>query len=351
MCQPAGDETPIYSDFNRKDLFTQHLRRMHKNHPLTGSTITNAFGEVSISDEAISEHQTRCYMVLRTNPTQSSCLFCNERFVGEDSWEKRMNHVGQHMEKDRKAKRSVVAVESWHEDLQLRDYFESEGLIVRSEDGNWMVGDGKPRRGQPLSSEQDHRARLPQNYSKDRAILEQLFAIPFEEWRPSPSPSPPSDKDDGSNESDDSFSCTPLESPEPISPYAELLHELMTTFSVPFHRTLQEVARNFRQRQQTQDGSSGTQSSTSASGNSANGASSEKSSTSGKRRRVNQGDRNGDEDGLDGNGQKKTRLSSFGEPNASQDRFACFFYKRNPIKYKNHRSCPGPGWLDVHRLK
>jgi len=32
-------------------------------------------------------------------------------------------------------------------------------------------------------------------------------------------------------------------------------------------------------------------------------------------------------------------------------KFACPFFKRQPEKYKSYRSCPGPGWDTVHRLK
>ena len=32
-------------------------------------------------------------------------------------------------------------------------------------------------------------------------------------------------------------------------------------------------------------------------------------------------------------------------------RLACPFFKNNPQEYKNHRSCPGPGWQNVARVK
>jgi hypothetical protein len=30
---------------------------------------------------------------------------------------------------------------------------------------------------------------------------------------------------------------------------------------------------------------------------------------------------------------------------------ACPFFKYDPDKYKTERTCPGPGWDDVHRVK
>ncbi|KIV99491.1 uncharacterized protein PV09_08797 [Verruconis gallopava] len=150
MCPPANPENPVYNDFNRKDLFTQHLRRMHKHHPLTIGTSVDGEGNPEISDEAMKEHQDRCYRRLRQNPAKSTCLFCGKLFEGEGSWEERMEHVGGHMEKERKANKPPVPVDEWHEDLDLRDYLECEGLI-EFDDGKWSISDGVPRRDQHLA--------------------------------------------------------------------------------------------------------------------------------------------------------------------------------------------------------
>ncbi|KAH7009713.1 hypothetical protein EDB80DRAFT_572751 [Ilyonectria destructans] len=36
---------------------------------------------------------------------------------------------------------------------------------------------------------------------------------------------------------------------------------------------------------------------------------------------------------------------------ASQRRFACPFFKKNPLHFREWRSCPGPGWGTTHRVK
>lgn len=146
MCSIGDPIAPTHNDFNRKDLFTQHLRRMHRTHPLTAGTFRNDDGEEEISESAILAHQKRCYIVLRANPERSTCLFtgCDKTFHGEGSWEERVEHVGTHMEKDRKAIRPVVACEEWHEDVKLRDYLEEEGLIHYNE-GTWAIGEGGAR--------------------------------------------------------------------------------------------------------------------------------------------------------------------------------------------------------------
>jgi hypothetical protein len=39
-------------------------------------------------------------------------------------------------------------------------------------------------------------------------------------------------------------------------------------------------------------------------------------------------------------------------PPATQSRrFACPFFKRRPAEYMQKKSCPGPGWDNVHRMK
>jgi hypothetical protein len=41
-----------------------------------------------------------------------------------------------------------------------------------------------------------------------------------------------------------------------------------------------------------------------------------------------------------------------GEVVVAEKFFACPFFKKDPLKYKNERSsCVGPGWHAVHRIK
>jgi hypothetical protein len=47
----------------------------------------------------------------------------------------------------------------------------------------------------------------------------------------------------------------------------------------------------------------------------------------------------------DSNNPKKFKSALFAE------RFACPFYRRNPRRHLKHRSCAGPGWPTVHRIK
>jgi len=141
----SNNATTVYfNDFNRKDLFTQHLRRMHAApaHQSAGRTSR----EYPVTEESLSEHQARCYKQLRSPPPRSTCLFCNRTFSGPGSWDERMEHVGRHLEKERKAGGAPIDINDWQEDRVLKDWLISEALIEQDENGAWRLGDGRPRR-------------------------------------------------------------------------------------------------------------------------------------------------------------------------------------------------------------
>jgi hypothetical protein len=158
LCQPTtdpnDDRTFYYNDFNRKDLFTQHLRRMHAAPKDNPSRSTKEF---PVNEDNLTEHQTRCLQPLRTPPQESGCLFCPKTFVGPSSWEERMEHIGRHLEKDRGSDLDMLNVKAWSEDKPLERYMLVEGLIAR-ENGRWKIGDGKPRRQASDDSDVDAEA-------------------------------------------------------------------------------------------------------------------------------------------------------------------------------------------------
>jgi hypothetical protein len=152
MCPPTDPHNIVYNDFNRKDLFTQHLRRMHATHQYSlavqpaAASLPNASGQITISDEAILAHQERCYMQLRSNPPRSGCLFCSRTFSGDSGWDERMEHVGAHFEQERKRGGKLTGPEDWREDAVLQHWLEQEGLIEQEPLTGWHIGDGRPRR-------------------------------------------------------------------------------------------------------------------------------------------------------------------------------------------------------------
>lgn len=56
-----------------------------------------------------------------------------------------------------------------------------------------------------------------------------------------------------------------------------------------------------------------------------------------------------DEDGS--NKRRRISITTTTEDSESGPRFACPFYKHDQNRYRNRRTCPGPGWLTVHRMK
>ncbi|KAI9657597.1 MAG: hypothetical protein M1821_002773 [Bathelium mastoideum] len=171
-CDLCADPTDRPNDFNRKDLFTQHLRRMHAaalqepqppladsstptkappSAPEKSSSLSSARGAdgptgsgsggASNADAEATIVQ-RCYRPLREAPLVSSCLFCTKRFEGAGSWEKRVEHVGKHFETERKAGREPAPVGQWGVDEALEAWLEREGMIGRSGEG-WEIRDGQ----------------------------------------------------------------------------------------------------------------------------------------------------------------------------------------------------------------
>lgn len=56
-----------------------------------------------------------------------------------------------------------------------------------------------------------------------------------------------------------------------------------------------------------------------------------------------------DEDGS--NKRRRISTTTVTEDSENGPRFACPFYKHDPNCYRNRRTCPGPGWPTVHRMK
>ena len=102
-----------YHDFDRKDLFTQHIKRMHAP-PASAPHASKAAFEAEIPTI-----QDRCHQQLRSPPPKSRCLYCPDKvFEGVGSWTDRLEHVGKHLEKNDVKKE----VEAEAEDEDLRNW-------------------------------------------------------------------------------------------------------------------------------------------------------------------------------------------------------------------------------------
>jgi hypothetical protein len=139
---PNDDQAFYYNEFNRKDLFAQHLRRMHA---APKDCSARSQKDFPVNEDNLQEHQARCLKPLRKAPQESICLFCDTTFEGPSSWDECVEHVGRHLEKDQKGNSDMLDIKTWNRDTALEEYLLEEGLIFE-EQGAWKIGDGKPRR-------------------------------------------------------------------------------------------------------------------------------------------------------------------------------------------------------------
>ena len=131
------------NDFNRKDLFIQHMRRMHtaENRTKTAGTTSDLNGGASTpgakaalakndpEELALNAAASRCWRRIHTPPEQSSCLFCDVKFSGPGTWDERLEHIGRHMEFIVK-EGEVVDPARWEKDFQLEEWLIREEIIV-----------------------------------------------------------------------------------------------------------------------------------------------------------------------------------------------------------------------------
>ena len=130
-------EDLIYNEFNRKDLFTQHVRRMHDPNKRASKEVDFDF------EGTLEATRQRCWRLLRDPPSCSACGFCAPDpktkqpvvFSGPGSWDERMEHVGRHLEKCEKDCNE-------EEDVVLRNWLIQEGLLEWTNGGGKIVGVG-----------------------------------------------------------------------------------------------------------------------------------------------------------------------------------------------------------------
>ena len=153
-----------YNDFNRKDLFTQHHRRMHT--PWSSSKEPSAKVKKEFED-SLEDVRKRCWYKRRAGPQRSSCGFCMRVFEGPNGWDERMEHVGKHFEGKHNGTADAENMQE-EEDEDLRDWAVKEGIV---EDygtrGFWLVGMGPPEAQQTSTGRSSRRRAREQPEVKD----------------------------------------------------------------------------------------------------------------------------------------------------------------------------------------
>ncbi|KAL4723781.1 hypothetical protein ACLX1H_009425 [Fusarium chlamydosporum] len=122
------------NEFNRKDLFTQHLRRMHAPFQIKRALAKGDSKLQSEWDAHVKEMQVSCLVQRRLPPQRSACpkQGCQSVFEGPSSWDEWTEHVGRHMEKGEGGGRLGV-------DGLLAQWALDEGIIERKADGEYRL--------------------------------------------------------------------------------------------------------------------------------------------------------------------------------------------------------------------
>lgn len=132
----------VYNDFNRKDLFTQHHRRMHKPEtgPGSGPVAPGNAGDKDwrAFEDSLEDVRGRCWMEKRKPPQRSTCGFCGRVFEGEGSWNERMEHVGGHFSRD------IVEAKEEREDEDLTNWALIQNIIKDGGNGRHVLVDQPP---------------------------------------------------------------------------------------------------------------------------------------------------------------------------------------------------------------
>ncbi|KAI0105142.1 hypothetical protein F4776DRAFT_477327 [Hypoxylon sp. NC0597] len=124
------------NEFNRKDLFTQHLRRMHAPFAIK-KALAKGDSKLQVDWEThVKEMQQSCLVTRRQPPQRSSCPKpdCASVFEGPTSWDEWTEHVGRHMEKGEAGRLGV--------DRLLAKWALDEGIIERRDDGEYRLCSG-----------------------------------------------------------------------------------------------------------------------------------------------------------------------------------------------------------------
>ena len=125
---------PYGGIFNRKDLYTQHVRRMHQQDDKRKKPSRQA-------EEQLKLLQVRAVRKRCNFPTLMYCPAdnCNDRFVGDKAWDERMEHVARHLEKAAAGEEPPVRFGGDH-DPSLSAWVESPEVdVVRRVLGGWKL--------------------------------------------------------------------------------------------------------------------------------------------------------------------------------------------------------------------
>ena len=211
------------NDFNRKDLFTQHLRRMHSDvEGMAESSTSSAAASTktksknpkrrtsssdassSLSQETIDTIRDRCWKQVRSPPFRLACYFCcsnhNDNsqqgspdlyFTGKDCCEQWLEHVGKdltNMLKRRLA--SSRSSDGYADTLMTNELHCASASAIFARDEvfrQWLIQEGVVE-GLDIHGRRSHRMEMPAQYiiidrgiASDSAHKRRVQQVPHEE--------------------------------------------------------------------------------------------------------------------------------------------------------------------------
>ncbi|KAM0458976.1 hypothetical protein ACHAO4_002365 [Trichoderma viride] len=149
--QQRAGLVPNGNIFNRKDLYTQHIRRMHSN--IAGQSTTDYKGADARSDFMVKRMQEDALRIRCRLPTWMPCPVksCDKSFKGGNAWDERMEHVAQqHFESAANGKEPPVEFGGLHDYVLTEWAQRSEIRIVKQTDMGWELCD-------PLKGDTEYR--------------------------------------------------------------------------------------------------------------------------------------------------------------------------------------------------
>ncbi|KID95181.1 Zinc finger, C2H2-like protein, partial [Metarhizium majus ARSEF 297] len=157
------------NEFNRKDLFTQHLRRMHAPFQIKRA-ISQGDGQLQSDwDAQVKEMQQSCLVTRRQPPQRAACPKpdCRKEFDGANAWDEWTEHVGRHMEK---GEEPVLGA-----DGLLAQWALDEGIIEPKGDGEYQLCTTNGLLGSSQSSSgpvADRKDSMMMSFTTDSSQLE-----------------------------------------------------------------------------------------------------------------------------------------------------------------------------------
>ncbi|KAH6985972.1 hypothetical protein BKA56DRAFT_613378 [Ilyonectria sp. MPI-CAGE-AT-0026] len=163
----ASGKTTLGRPFRRKDLYTQHVRRMHPPSPPTDVRRSNKNASRG-RDDPLKAMQDSAFRKRCEMPTHMRCpvLGCTQQFQGEKTWDDRMEHVARHLERAASNEEPRVQFGGAHDDTLIEwASSESVGVIERAPDGSWRLG--QPLEGIQNKSKRKSSARASPKATAD----------------------------------------------------------------------------------------------------------------------------------------------------------------------------------------